>query len=244
MFNDAFIIPESRIRVMSWALPLSFAVHAVVVAALIVAPILRPGASPRFEVSGAFLAPAAAIPLPPPPPPPAGKAGKNRIGRIKPVQLRPPFSSGGLFAPVEVPVGIEDEQIPGFGIDGGVPGGVEGGIEGGIYGCVVGNILEAAVGDVLAPLPAGGDVKQPRLIKRIDPIYPDIARESRVEGIVVIEARTDVYGRVAGLRLLRSVPLLDEAALDAVRQWVYEPMIVNGRPRGVMFTVTVRFALE
>lgn len=244
MFNDTFIIPESRVGVTSWALPLSFAAHIVVAAALIVAPLLRPGALLRFEVSGAFLAPAVAIPLLPPPPPLAGRPGKNKIGRIKSGQIQPPFASGGWFAPVKVPVGIEDEQIPGFGIDGGVPGGVEGGIEDGVYGGVVGNILEAAIGDVLAPLPAVGDVKQPRLIKRVDPVYPDIARESRVEGIVVIEARTDVYGRVAGLRLLRSVPLLDEAALDAVRQWVYEPMIVNGRPRGVIFTVTVRFALK
>ncbi|MBP1770759.1 MAG: transport protein TonB, partial [Candidatus Aminicenantes bacterium] len=67
---------------------------------------------------------------------------------------------------------------------------------------------------------------------------------ARVEGIVIVEATTDVYGRVTGVKVLRSIPLLDQAAIDAVRQWVYEPMILNGRPRPVVFTVTVRFQLK
>ena len=84
----------------------------------------------------------------------------------------------------------------------------------------------------------------PTLIKRVEPVYPDIAREARVEGVVIIEAQTDIYGRVQSIKILRSIPLLDAAAADAVRQWVYEPMIINGRPRGVIFTVTVRFTLR
>ncbi len=75
-------------------------------------------------------------------------------------------------------------------------------------------------------------------------LYPDIAREARVDGIVIIEAQTDIYGRVQQVKILRSIPLLDQAATDAVRQWVYEPMVINGRPRGVIFTVTVRFTLK
>jgi protein TonB len=65
-----------------------------------------------------------------------------------------------------------------------------------------------------------------------------------VEGVVIIEAVTDIYGRVATVKILRSIPLLDKSAVDAVRQWVYEPMIINGRPRGVIFTVTVTFKLK
>ncbi len=65
-----------------------------------------------------------------------------------------------------------------------------------------------------------------------------------MEGIVILEAQTDIYGRVQTIKILRSIPLLDQAATDAVRQWVYEPMIINGRPRGVIFTVTVRFTLK
>ncbi|MGA2534142.1 MAG: energy transducer TonB, partial [Candidatus Aminicenantales bacterium] len=70
------------------------------------------------------------------------------------------------------------------------------------------------------------------------------ARQARVEGVVIIEATTDIYGRVATVKILKSIPLLDQAAVDAVRQWVYEPMIINGRPRPVIFTVTVRFQLK
>jgi protein TonB len=65
-----------------------------------------------------------------------------------------------------------------------------------------------------------------------------------VGGVVIFEATTDVYGRVIGVKVLRSIPLLDQAAVDAVRQWVYEPMVINGRPRPVVFTVTVTFQLK
>ena len=113
-----------------------------------------------------------------------------------------------------------------------------------MLGGVVGGILGGVVGEVEAPVRLYGEVKAPKLIKQVDPIYPEIARQARVEGIVIIEAVTDIYGRVQTMKVLRSIPLLDQAALDAVRQWVYEPMIINGRPRGVIFTVTVRFTLK
>jgi protein TonB len=100
------------------------------------------------------------------------------------------------------------------------------------------------VGEVEAPVRAIGDVKPPKLIREVQPVYPEIARQARVEGIVIVEATTDVYGRVTSVKVLRSIPLLDQAAIDAVRQWVYEPMVINGRPRPVVFTVTVRFQLK
>ena len=94
------------------------------------------------------------------------------------------------------------------------------------------------------PIRAIGEIKAPRQIKRVDPIYPEDARRARVEGVVILEAMTDIYGRVQALKVLRSIPMLDQAALDAVRQWVYEPMVINGRPRGMIFTTTVTFVLE
>ena len=93
-------------------------------------------------------------------------------------------------------------------------------------------------------LRAVGEVKPPRLVRRIEPVYPELARQAHAEGIVILEATTDIYGRVAAVRVLRSLPLLDAAAIDAVRQWVYEPLLVNGRPRPVTFTVTVTFVLQ
>jgi len=95
-----------------------------------------------------------------------------------------------------------------------------------------------------APVRATGDIKPPKLIKMVKPIYPEIARQSKVEGVVIIEATTDKYGRVQETKILRSIPLLDQAAIDAVMQWVYEPFLIDGKPIGVIFTVTVNFKLE
>ena len=87
-------------------------------------------------------------------------------------------------------------------------------------------------------------IPPPRLIKKVDPVYPTIASQAGVEGVVILEARTDVDGRVKNVRVLRSVPLLDQAAIDAVRQWTYEPLIIDGQPKEAIFTTTVRFTLE
>ncbi len=65
-----------------------------------------------------------------------------------------------------------------------------------------------------------------------------------MEGVVIVEATTDIYGRVQDVKIIKSIPLLDQAAVDAVRQWVYEPMVINGRPRGVIFVVRVTFQLK
>jgi TonB family protein len=88
------------------------------------------------------------------------------------------------------------------------------------------------------------DIKPPKLIKKVEPVYPAEAREAGIEGLVTLEAATDKYGRVESVKVLKSVPGLDQAAIDAVRQWVYEPMVIDGQPHGVVFTVTCRFSLE
>lgn len=93
-------------------------------------------------------------------------------------------------------------------------------------------------------LEAGGDVAPPKLIKRVNPVYPEDAREEGVEGVVILRIRTDEYGVVKQVKVLKSVPQLDDAAIDAVRQWVYEPYISKGKPTPIVFTVTVRFVLK
>ena len=95
----------------------------------------------------------------------------------------------------------------------------------------------------LKPVRAIGNIKPPRLIKQVEPVYPNIARQARVEGVVILEVITDISGKVQHARALRSIPLLDQAAIDAVRQWVYEPTIIDGIPRGVIHTVTLTFKL-
>ncbi len=110
---------------------------------------------------------------------------------------------------------------------------------GGVMGGVTTYIIPAE-----GPVRAVGEIKPPRLIKQVDPRYPEIARQARVEGVVILEAETDVYGRVQNAKILRSIPLLDQAAIDAVRQWIYAPLMIDNKPRGCIFTVTVRFTLD
>jgi protein TonB len=88
----------------------------------------------------------------------------------------------------------------------------------------------------------GGQVRPPIRIKDVAPVYPAIAQSARVQGDVVIEATIDEEGKVADARVVKSVPLLDQAALDAVRQWEYRPSLLNGVPTPVVMTVTVKFA--
>ncbi len=92
-----------------------------------------------------------------------------------------------------------------------------------------------------APVRVGGNIREPRKIKDVAPVMPEAARRTGVIGIVIVEATINEQGRVSHARILRSVPQLDQAALDAVRQWEYEPVLVNGVPRTVILTVTVPF---
>lgn len=89
-----------------------------------------------------------------------------------------------------------------------------------------------------------GDIKPPKLIKTVTPSYPYRARELGIEGTVIVEATTDLQGRVTSTRILKSIPLLDQAAVKAIKKWAYEPLVINGRPRRVVFTVTVGFSLR
>ena len=76
------------------------------------------------------------------------------------------------------------------------------------------------------------------------PVYPDIAMRARVAGMVILEAVIDAEGRVVNVKVLRSVPMLDQAAIDAVRQWEFTPTRLNGVPVPVVMTVTVNFTLR
>ena len=81
-------------------------------------------------------------------------------------------------------------------------------------------------------------------VKNVNPVYPSIAQSARVQGVVIIEATIGADGRVQDTKVLRSIPLLDQAAIDAVRQWTYTPTLLNGVPVPVIMTVTVNFTLR
>lgn len=87
-------------------------------------------------------------------------------------------------------------------------------------------------------------IDPPRKIKNVDPIYPQDAQAARIQGEVVVEATIGPDGKVSDAKVVGSIPLLDEAALAAVRQWEYQPVIVDGAPKAVLMTVRVKFSLS
>ena len=95
-----------------------------------------------------------------------------------------------------------------------------------------------------APVRVGGDIKRPEIVKKVDPIYPPIAKAARVSGMVIIEATIARDGSIKDARVIRSVPMLDQAALDAVTQWRYTPTLLNGQPVEVIMSVNVTFAIQ
>jgi len=154
-----------------------------------------------------------------------------------------PLEPAKFIAPIEVPDQIKPElDSLDLGVEGGVPGGVEGGVPGGVVGGVIGGLPSAP------PPPAkvvrvGGSIVTPKILKKVQPEYPPLATAARIQGLVIIEAHVDVNGRVRTATVLRGVTLLDEAALTAVKQWIYKPLLLNGEPTEFILTVTVVFSL-
>ena len=144
-------------------------------------------------------------------------------------------------APVEAPQEIKPETDTSFERASSV-----GAVVGGIIGGVVGGAPEPPPPPPPPPAPVrvGGAIKPPVKTRDVKPMYPAIAQSARVQGIVIIEATIGPQGKVENARVLRSIPLLDNAALDAVRQWEFTPTLLNGVAVPVIMTVTVQFALS
>ena len=188
-------------------------------------------------------------PPPPPPPPPSNPVR---------VMVRPKaslFNNGKLMAPRAIPKHVEivkeapRESSALQGVAGGVPGGVPGGTLGG----VLGGVLSSGNQPVPPPPPrrpaesgpvrVGGKVQPPRLVRRIQPLYPPLAKQTRTQGEVVLDCVIDAQGNVTQIHLISGHPLLIQAALDAVRQWKYQPTLLNGEPVAVELRVKVQFTM-
>jgi protein TonB len=223
-----------------YTLPVSIAIHLVVLIAVIVVPLLTSEdlPEPTSVVKAFFVEPQAAPPPPPPPPPPAPKAAVQP----RPVATPQPLTLNKFTAPIETPDEVKPEEGIDLGVEGGVPGGVEGGVPGGVVGGVVGGLPDAP------PPPqavrVGGQIKEPKKLKQVAPVYPDIAKQARVQGVVILECTISPQGKVTDVKILRGIPLLDAAAIEAVKQWVYSPTLLNGVPVPVIMTVTVNFRLN
>lgn len=255
--------PEAKRRM---TLPVSIAIHAVVLTAAVIVPMMSWGELPEPDqgaVRAFFVESAPAPPPPPPPPAPPKAASTPRVEKPK-VKVETPTEAPKFTAPIEVPPKIEDPGVDmgsDTGIAGGEAGGVEGGTEGGVQGGTIGGVVGGVIGGVpepeatpppppptQAPAPkgpvrVGGQIKEPSKVRNVPPAYPDIAKQARVQGVVVLEAVISPSGEVTNVRVLRGVPLLNDAAAAAVRQWRYTPTTLNGQPVAVVMTVTVNFTL-
>ena len=190
-----------------------------------------------------------APPLPPPPPP----ASTAVVRAIRP---RDTFlKDKKLYAPPVIPkhVAVVKDLPSTPQTIAGVPGGVVGGVPGGELGGVIGGIL-SAMGHPIPPPPpeplvhhgpylVGGRVQAPHIIRQVQPVYPVLAREAKMQGDVVIDTIIDERGEVTQMKLVSGSPLLAEAAFNAVGQWKYAPTLLNGTPVALEMEVTVHFNL-
>ena len=250
---DTIVNPSSGVPRQRWTTTaLSAVAHVAVIVVMVLSTLYATDVLPEPRETMAFFVAAPA----PPPPPPAPPVAEPEPRRVKPVVTKarpaprpaPMIAKAPVAAPIEAPSSITPET----GLEGGefTPAGIEPGFENGIAGGIAGGVLGGFITAPppppptrVAPVRVGGDISAPRLIHRVDPEYPPIAVGAQIEGMVILEATVDSAGAVKDTRVLRSHGVLDEAAIDAVRQWRYEPLRLNGRATPFVLTVTVSFSL-
>jgi len=221
----------------------SLAVHVIVVAAVILAPLMFTQVLDVHSFEAVFLV----APRPPAAPPPPAAAQVARSAR--PLARLTDVSK--LVAPAVIPAKVKivaDQAAPDLGD--GIPGGVAGGVAGGVLGGIIGGVADNPK-TIAPPAPpqrrivrVGGDVKPPIPISTPNPRYPAIALAAHIEGIVVIDAIIDEQGNVVEARVVDGPPLLVAAALEAVTTWKYQPTYLNGQPVALKTHVQVVFRLH
>lgn len=238
-FHDRTIMPTL----------LSVVGHLAIITVVVLIPLLYATASlPTVPAMMAFVAAEPVAPPSPPPPAPPPPAAAKAV----PARPQPAPTAGQFAAPIEAPAEIRPEPPGVVAEAAGVPGGVEGGVTGGVVGGIVGGLVAAAPPPPpppLAPPPKtpvriGGNIQAPTLVRRVEPAYPEIAVVAKVGGIVILEATVGVDGTVESVRVLRGVKFLDQAAVDAVKQWRYSPLVLNGLPTPFVLSVTLSFSVK
>jgi TonB family protein len=198
----------------------------------------------------------------PSPEKPRDMVGGSKDGSAKP----PPPKSPSLLKvppPPKAPPPPKNGNISG-GMIGGMPGGVAGGIIGEIPGGVVGSVPGGVVGGVVggssavlvdpnqfagskssrqAPKKIESKVLESRLIRRVPPVYPELAKRARIQGKVTLLVNVNEKGCVSSAEVLEGHPILNSSAVEAVKQWIYTPILLSGTPIPVTSTVTVNFDL-
>ena len=252
LFEDILLDSSAAQRKRrTWPTLLSFVLQLFLIGLLLLLPLWFTDVLPKQQLLTLLEAP----PPPPPPPPPAA----STPSAAKVVKVTSNIANGRLRTPSRIPSKVqmikEDEAPPPVATTGGVVGGVPGGIPGGQMGGVIGGIISsssslAAVPRLSQPAPAVQRVRVSQgvtkglLIYRVEPAYPPLAKQARIQGVVVMTALIDKGGNVQHLQVISGHPLLAPAAIAAVKQWRYKPFVLNGQPLEVETTVTVNFHLR
>src|SRR5437870_1277010 len=243
MFEDSLIESGNKLKTKRLATSiLSFFAQFLLLGIMILIPLIFTEALPRTQLMTFLVAP----PPPPPPPPPAAAPVKV----VK--QIQTDIVNGQLRTPTKIPQKVqmikEEEAPPPVMASSGVVGGVPGGVPGGQMGGVIGGIISStpvAVPHVATPqrVRVSAGVTNGLLVKRVQPPYPPLARQARIQGTVVLQAEISKTGDIQNLRLISGHPMLAPAAIEAVKQWKYKPYLLNGEPVEVETTVQVNFTL-
>jgi protein TonB len=231
------VVCSSTGRAHRWrsSLPVSVALHGVVLAAALIVPLAATGAlpTPTSVLSFSLVAP---------PPPPETRATPS---------ADPPMALAPIPVPIEAPTApAPDPPVTSVSVPPIAPMAAPGpmvfgsGSEGALLAGQGGAMPVLLTAPPPTPIRPGDRVRAPVKIVDVAPVYPPLAVRARVAGVVTIDAVIGVDGRVTEARVLRSVALLDEAALNAVRQWRYTPTLLNGVAVPVILTVSVNFALK
>ncbi|HET8924011.1 MAG TPA: energy transducer TonB [Candidatus Acidoferrum sp.] len=251
--NDVFLrallemptTKQTRRSPLEWAG--AVALHIAILALILIVPLYTTGTIHLSKYEAA--------PLVAPPPPPALPAGAPIVSpHIAHPQARFTYTVQKLTTPNSISKRVSQENTDAVSAPdlGGVVGGVPGGVVGGQIGAVVGGAF-GSTGTATPPPPqpqptkrivrAGSTLKPPRQTYSVNPEYPTLARQTRIQGTVVVEAIIDEQGNVVQASVVSGHPLLIDAALKAVLQWKYEPTSLNGQPVSVELQVQVHFNL-
>jgi len=240
MFEDSLIESGGRLKTKRGRTTLvSFILEAIVVVILILIPLMFTEALPKGQLMTFLVAPP---PPPPPPPPPAAV----KIVR----QVETDIVNNQLRTPTKIPKQVkiiqeEEAPPPTTGVVGGVPGGVPGGAANGVIGGIINSTPVAVPKVAVQRVRVSQGVTQGMKVHDVTPQYPQMAKIARVQGPVVLAAVIGKDGAIQNLRVVSTAsPLLNQAALEAVKQWRYRPYILNGEPVEVDTTITVNFTLS
>lgn len=255
MFEQSFVDTGGKTN-KPMSVFISFVLQVIMICIAILIPLIYTDTLPRTQLTSFLVAP----PPPPPPPPPPAAAAPVKVVKVIPRQ----FDAGRLMAPKAIPkeiAMIKEEELPpamsgAVGVVGGVPGGVPGGTPGGVIGGIIGSVPSVAPPPPPPPVkkeekPAapqrirvGGNVQAAKLIRQPKPVYPPLAKQARIQGTVRFQAIIGKDGSIQNLQLISGHPLLVPSATEAVKQWVYQPTLLNGEPVEVVTQIDVNFTLS